>query len=93
MTCSKCKKKGLLAFNCPPKYNNKIRKVSNITNKNFSQNLEQRKHENKSIEQAANIRNHLIIILRWNRNNIYTYICKLAYIFIYVHTYYMQIHI
>ena len=55
MTCSKYKKKGHLAFNCPPKYNNKIRKVSNKTNKNFSQNLEQRNHENKSTEQAANV--------------------------------------
>ena len=25
-TCMKCKKKGHLAFNCPPKYNCKIRK-------------------------------------------------------------------
>ena len=35
MTCSKYKKKGHLAFNCPPKYNNKIRKASNKTNKNI----------------------------------------------------------
>ena len=55
MTCSKCKKKGHLAFNCPPKYNNKIRKVSNKTKKYFSQNLEQINHENKSTEQAANV--------------------------------------
>ena len=27
MTCAKCKKKGLFAFNCPPKYNNKVRKM------------------------------------------------------------------
>ena len=27
MTCAKCKKKGHFAFNCPPKYNNKVRKI------------------------------------------------------------------
>ena len=55
MTCAKCKKKGHLAFNCPPKYNNKVRKISNKTNKNISQDSEQRNHENRSIEQAANL--------------------------------------
>ena len=43
------------AFNCPPKYINKVRKMSNKTNKNDSHNSDQSNHENKSIEQAANV--------------------------------------
>ena len=31
LTCAKCKKKGHMAFNCPPKYDNKIIKHKNTT--------------------------------------------------------------
>ena len=52
MTCAKCKKKGRLAFNCPPKYGDKVRKIAdtkypsnnNVDNKNTTNN-----------EQATNV--------------------------------------
>ena len=54
MTCAKCKKKGHFAFNCPPKYNNKVRKIQqkklsslhNSEDKNSVQN-EQAAHVNE----------------------------------------------
>ena len=37
-TCMKCKKKGHLAFNCPPKYNCKVRKPPMGKNKPYNKN-------------------------------------------------------
>ena len=55
MTCAKCKKKGHLAFNCLPKYNNKVRKLPNKFNKENSQTTLHKTHDNKISEQAANV--------------------------------------
>ena len=52
MTCSKCKKKGHFAFNCPPKYNNKIRKT---TEKKFSSHNNHEIKNSKQDEQAAHV--------------------------------------
>ena len=50
ITCTKCKKKGHLAFNYPPEYNNKVRKMMTKTNRDNSHNLEQKSCENETIE-------------------------------------------
>ena len=47
--------KGHLAFNCPPKYENNIRKISKQTNKENSYNTGRRDGENKTTQQASNV--------------------------------------
>ena len=49
----KVQEKGHLAFNCPPKYNNKTRKIPSRNNKDDLNKTEYNKSENK--EQAANV--------------------------------------
>ena len=55
-TCMKCKKKGLLTFNCPPKYNCKVRKTPMNKNKSYNKNNPKTQKE----ESVALVKNLLV---------------------------------
>ena len=73
MTCAKYKKKGHFAFNCPPKYNNKVRKIQqkkpsspyNSEDKSITQN-EQAAHVNEFAGYTHQITNKTEKNKTWN---------------------------
>ena len=64
-TCMKCKKKGHLAFNCPPKYNCKVRKTQMKNNKTYNKNNPKTQKE----ESTALVKEFAGMVISTNMRN------------------------